>query len=329
MNVLLSTIGNRGYLAPYFRSALANGSKIIGTSYLHSVDDELTPGFSECDLGIVVPAINSSGYLERVLDVCKNHNIRLITSLYDMDALVLSKSIETFSSRNIYPVLSSYETNKICFDKTATNKFLDAIDLKYPTTWSTHEDVPQDNFPIIFKTRLGAGGDTNRIVKSPDELANLFVERPNSIAQPYLLGAEFGIDVFVDANGKAVTSIAKRKIRQRHGDADQAITINDTRLIELGILIGESLPALGPLDIDVIEQGNTLYVIDLNCRIGGLYPLSHEVGAAFPKKMLSLLNGDPIPSELGNYPSHVVMQKVIAHDFFRTVKYYKRLGFRH
>ena len=62
--------------------------------------------------------------------------------------------------------------------------------------------------------------------------------------------------------------------------------------------------------VDVFVKNNICYIMEINPRFGGGYPLSHHVGANFPKKSIKLLKGITISSDLDDfYEEGVLMLK--------------------
>jgi carbamoyl-phosphate synthase large subunit len=99
-------------------------------------------------------------------------------------------------------------------------------------------------------------------------------------------------------------TFAKRKVRMRAGQTDQALTVNDPRLLELGQRLGEALRHIGMLDCDVFDTPDGLRVIDLNPRMGGGYPFAHLAGANYPAALLAWARGEqPDPRWLQMEPN--------------------------
>ena len=77
MNILLSTIGRRSYIADYFRSAIRkSGGNIIGTTDRHDLESEFTVGLLACDKSFVVPSVKSPDYIDALLEICRQEKIR-------------------------------------------------------------------------------------------------------------------------------------------------------------------------------------------------------------------------------------------------------------
>ena len=104
----------------------------------------------------------------------------------------------------------------------------------------------------------------------------------------------------------------------RAGETDKAVTSKNKIIYSTICKLLENLEILGPLDVDIILSDNTGYIIDINPRFGGGYPLSHEVGANFPSRIIASLSEKekPFDSNL-DYDEGVVMLKHSQFTFIR------------
>ena len=85
LNILLSTISGKGYIAEWFREHLGPDDTIIGTS-----NSRLTPGFASCDRAVLMPDIYSDEYIPALLELCAAEDISLMLSFLDLDVYKLS-----------------------------------------------------------------------------------------------------------------------------------------------------------------------------------------------------------------------------------------------
>jgi carbamoyl-phosphate synthase large subunit len=97
----------------------------------------------------------------------------------------------------------------------------------------------------------------------------------------------------------------------RAGETDQAITVRDSKLLEIAVMVGESLGHAGPLDVDLFVSENRVHILEFNPRFGGGYPLSHAAGARFPELMIDMAQGNNPKPIIGQYQEDLVMMKDI------------------
>lgn len=311
MNVLLSCIGLRGYIADFFREALPEGSNIIGTS-----NTPYTPGFFHCDKNFILPSIHEKeAYLSNLIDLCERENVNLLLSFLDADIDLISCNTDKFKHLKICLMVAPKPMNLIAWDKWETYQFLKkqnfhcpytSIDLKRTITDIEERAV---NFPLYIKPRNGFASINNFKATNIDELKVFFNYQENMLIQEFIAGKEFSFDMLFDMECSLVSLIVKEKILMRAGETQQGRTIRNQNLEEFGKSLASRLEHRGPLDIDFLVKDEIPYVIDLNPRFGGGYPLSHLAGADFPKKIIRIASGEKLFYS-SNY-SEVTMMKDI------------------
>ncbi len=317
MNVLFTTVGRRGYIVDLFRNHLPADSLLVGTSDRHDKDTEFTSGFFHCDKNYIVPSIKQEReYIEKLLDICKIDDIKLLISFYDLDTYILSKYLDEFKSIGVIPVISSHDVNNKCFDKLETFLFLSKNNLYTPWTISANEikqrDVP--SFPVIVKPRFGFGSNAISIASNRYEM-DFFLKYFNNeemIIQEFIEGPEYGFDILNDMNGKTITAVVKQKVKMRAGETDQGFAIKNSSLLECAMKLGDTLGHVGPLDVDFFIKDNEAYILELNPRFGGGYPITYLAGVDFPKILLDLVNKEIEPSDyekFHHYNEGIVMIK--------------------
>jgi len=310
MNILLSTIGRRSYIAEFFRAA--GVINVIGTTDRHGLDSEFTVGLLSCNKGYILPSIESQDYVNAVLELCKVENVGMICSLYDQDCHILSRHLDRFCNIGVVPFLPSPLVSDICFDKILTDRFLREMNLGSPEVFTSIESFHSSSirFPVTVKPRFGFSSLNMFTVKNNRELMGVF-DPEIHIIQEFMYGQEYSFDILTDLDGKVISCVIKRKLKMRAGETDQGITVRDDRLLDLAVMVGESLGHTGPLDVDLFVSEDKVYILEFNPRFGGGYPLSHAAGARFPELMIEVAQGKNPKPIIGQYQEDIVMMKDI------------------
>ncbi len=308
MNLLFCTVGRRGYIVDYFKKNLPAGSKVIGTSDRDNCVQEFTSGFYYCDKHFIVASIKKEEqYINDLLNICKNEKVDLLLSFYDFDSYILSKHIDKFKALDVTPIISSYKVNKISFDKLETYRFLIENGFKTPWTMSKeevrHKEIP--SFPVIVKPRFGFGSNAINIARNKNEVdffLNYYADE-ELIIQQMLSGHEYSFDILNDLNANPITAVVKRKIKMRAGETDQGYALKDEYLMQIGLELGKKLRHVGPLDVDFFLVEKEPYILELNPRFGGGYPITHLSGIDFTKLLIDMVSGklDPDYSKYHHY----------------------------
>src|SRR5690606_26374229 len=222
---------------------------------------------------------------------------------------------EYIESNGIRLILSSAEAIEVCNDKWKTYLFLKAHLIQTPITYKTLPDAiaglnrGEISFPVIIKPRWGMASMAIYTAEDLYELEFFFDRSVKDIKNSYLkyesnltpdemvlvqeklVGQEYGLDVINDLNGNYVCVLPKSKIRMRAGETDIGQTVSRAKFEKTAKILSETLKHEAILSVDCFDVGGEIFVIEMNCRISGHYPLSHLVGTDLPKQIVEWLEG--------------------------------------
>jgi len=310
LNILVTSVGIRGYLIKYFKKVLRNKGKIFAADC-----NRYAPALYDADDHFILPKILEKNYIDELFRVCLINNIQAVFSLNDIELPILAQSKNKFINKGIKLIVSNPRVIDICYDKYTTYKFLKENKFPFPKTFISIDETLKEikaktlKFPLLIKPRKGSASLGIKKVFNKKDLQNKFKEEENLIIQEFLQGDEYGIDVFCNSNLLPVSIFVKRKIKMRAGETDKAVTVYDIKMIEFIKKLIKTLGLYGPGDIDLFKRGNEYIIMEINPRFGGGYPMSHAVGAEFPEKMIKLINEEPLEPDFIRYSDDVVMMK--------------------
>jgi len=306
MNVLLNCAGRRNYLVQFFHQALEGRGQVFAADA-----SPAAPAMQEADRSFILPAINDPTYIDALLAICRENRVRLLIPLNDLELLPLSTQRQRFLEAGILPVVSAPEVIRICRDKWATLDFLRRSGLQVPRTYlglAQAQDAlarHEVSFPLVVKPRWGSASVGITYVRDEQDLKMAYRlvstsqfgatpaqgEGETVLVQEQFTGQEYGLDVVNDLDGNYVTTFARKKLAMRAGETDQASTVVDEQLSELGRAIGRGLGHVGNLDCDLFLESGGSYVLEMNARFGGGYPFSHLAGADLPAALIAWAEG--------------------------------------
>jgi carbamoyl-phosphate synthase large subunit len=315
MNILFTCAGRRTYLLKYFKAQLAGEGKIIATDMQLSA-----PALTAADIKIQVPAVYDSSYIDKTLAICKEHNVKALISLNDLELPIIAANKERFLAIGATPIVSEAEVIDICFDKYKTAQFIESIGLYTPKTFVNLDSAKEAlksgdlTYPLILKPRWGSGSIGIEFVNNDEELDEIYallnkkikktILATASVGDEYILiqqcikGQEYGMDVMNDLQGNNLGVAVKMKLSMRAGETDKAKTVANDDIAEIGRTIAKNLHHIGNLDCDVFEKDGKYYVLELNPRFGGGFPFSYEAGVNFPKAIIELLKGNEVDTSI-------------------------------
>ncbi|MEW5834105.1 MAG: ATP-grasp domain-containing protein [Pseudomonadota bacterium] len=314
MNLLFSCIGRRGYMARYFRPHLATGERIFGTSHT-----PWTPGLAACDERLILPPIESDEYIPSVVDTCRRREIGALLSFYDPDVNALCEHRDALRSVGCLPILPSPRTIAIAYDKWTTFTELTAMGYAVPMTVESLDHAMQAlndgilRFPLVVKPRRGFGSANTFIARNRLQLEAFCSLEPNMLVQQFIAGQELNTSILSDMQATVLSVVPIRKRLMAGGETQHGETIEHAALLSLASKLANDMRSVGPLDVDFIEaEDGQLYVLDLNPRFGGAYPVAHVAGADFPGLVVDMVRGKPVMPRVGDYRRSVYMLKDVA-----------------
>ncbi len=311
LNILLSSVGRRSYLAQYFREALNGDGKVVGTN---CVPD--SPGLHAVDIPIVVPAAWEGNYVSTMLTICRDHDVRLVFSLHDAEAPYLAAEKALFEEIGTTLVLPDSHPLSTCVDKYRMTCFACEHGLRTPMTLLGLESAKKAlsdgtlEFPVVVKPRQATGSlglffassvheleaytelCRREIVRSPFLSKVCPDGEEKVIVQQMIQGQEYGLNVLNDLNRQFAACYVVRKLRMYRGETDAAETEHSPPLEDLGRTIAHVFEHRGLVDVDVMLAGGTPFIIDVNPRFGGLYPFAHMAGANAPAALVAWAKGE-------------------------------------
>jgi len=295
----------------YFKQSLGSKGKIIATDMQYSA-----PAMLEADISIIVPPVYSDDYIEKILLTCREHDVKALISLNDLELPILAAKRSVFEQMGVKLLVSSKNVIDICFDKWKTIGWAQAIGLKVPKTFLMIESAKlaiEDGtirFPLVVKPRWGSASFGIEFPESTEELEisyrlleiRLFhsmlaeisktdVNHP-IIIQEKIIGKEYGLDVLNDFEGNPAQVYVKEKLAMRAGETDKAVLRNNPALEKIGFSLGKNLKHIGNLDCDIFEKDGEFYIIEMNPRFGGGYPFTHMTGGNYPAALISWLKNE-------------------------------------
>ena len=283
MNRLLTNIGRRTYIVKYFEELKKKYKLNI---YLLD-SSKFVPSFkvSKITKNFVSPRASSKEkYSKYLKNFVNKKKINLIFPLSNWEMSILADLKNYFKKKNIEAIVSEKKVIKTCLNKLLTIKKLRTANLDYPKVVNFNEI--KKNLPVIKKRIKGRSSIDQEIISS---VKNISSSQKGFFYQKYLKFPEFGMDILNDLNGNFLHCCVRKKLLMRAGDTDKAQIVKSKLFLNLAKKISKTFKHIGILDIDFLMNKNKIYILDLNPRIGGGYPFTHEFGYNYLEKIICLV----------------------------------------
>ena len=311
MNILILSSGTRNKIVQYFKKTLAGEGRVICTDM-----SNLAPSIYEADKHYIVPKMIAPGYLEVILDICKNEKIDGVLSLIDPELSLLAKNEDKFAAVGTKVIGSSYDLCEISLDKYEMYNWLKSHGYKCAKSYMNQEEffanveAGKAKYPVFVKPAKGSASIAISKVYDKKTIELLFKHDEGLMIQEFLNGQEIGADVYIDMiSGEVVSIFTKKKIKMRAGETDKAVSFKDEKLFRLIEKFVKEMGYLGQIDIDIFDVDGEYYISEVNPRFGGGYPHAYESGVNHMKLIVNNLKGNINLNQVGKYDNDIYMMK--------------------
>lgn len=310
-NILILSAGTRNKVVQYFKKALSGNGLVVATDC-----SNLAPAIYDADKYYIVPRMTDDGYLDVILDICKNEKISGVLSLIDPELSLIANNVDKFESVGTIVIGSSYELCERSLDKYEMYKWLVENGYKCAKSYMDKDEFFADldnetaKFPVFVKPARGSASISISKVTDRETVDLLFAHEDGLMIQEFLDGQEIGADVYIDMiTGEVVSIFTKKKIKMRAGETDKAVSFKDEKLFELIKEFVTRAGYRGQIDIDIFDIYGDYYISEVNPRFGGGYPHAYESGSDHMSLIVNNLEGKANDCVIGNYRENTYMMK--------------------
>ena len=311
MNFLILAAGTRNKVVQYFKKTFDGIGTVVATDA-----SNLGPAIYDADKYYIVPSITAPGYIDIILDICKNEKIDGVLSLIDPELSLLAANVDRFKAVGTTVIGSSYKLCEMALDKMQMYQWLVDHGYKCARSWLDKEEfykaveAGEVTYPVFVKPYRGSASISISKVNDIDTIEQLFAHEDDLMIQEFLNGQEIGADVYIDMiSGEVVSIFTKKKIKMRAGETDKAVSFKDPVLFELIEKFALEAGYKGQIDIDIFEIDGQYYISEVNPRFGGGYPHAYESGCDHMKLILENLRGNVNRKHIGAYDEGIYMMK--------------------
>lgn len=278
-DILILSAGRRVSLARLFRQAATQHGLSVTTA-------DMRPSMSSaCRDGsdwIELPSVRSPDYPKALEDYCRNSGVRLIVPTIDTELPLLAQLKERFASFNCMIAVSDRALITHCADKRMTGALFEPMGLKMPRQM----DIEALSYPLIVKPFDGSLSAGISILRDSAELTQAHLSNPRNMFCQYLEPEdyqEFTCDAYFDCEGRIRCVVPRLRIEVRGGEVAKGQTVRNEIVPFLVEQLTRLPGAVGCLTIQIMRhrQSGELFLIEVNARFGGGYPLTAQAGARY------------------------------------------------
>ena len=281
-NILITSAGKRVKLTKLFQKELKTfspGSKVF-SSELNPV---LSPAAHVSDGCFKVRRVTADGYVEELLNICTNNDIKVIIPTIDTELFVLSEHRQLFENEGIKIMVSDGGFIKTCRDKRNLNDFFTKHDIRFPQPRDKNNPI----FPMFAKPFDGSLSKDLHIIYSSKDFTPEILNNPKLMYMEYIdptVYKEFTVDMYYGSDNYVKSIVPRERLEIRAGEINKGYTRKNYLVTYLEERIGYLPGVIGSICVQLFynEVSNDVVGIEINPRFGGGYPLSYYAGANFP-----------------------------------------------
>ena len=225
---------------------------------------------------ITMPSISDldpSGFCE----FCLKHSISHVIPTRDGELAFLAAAKKNLEQENIHVFVAPPEPLSKCLDKLVFSERLAADGMPVIPTSSSIDELPEDR--LVVKERHGSGSEQIGI-NLTREAAEIHADKlKDPIFQPYVQGREFSAEVWLDKTSRAHGVVLRWRKKVVSGESHHTVTFHNGEWEDLVVGCVEALGLTGhALAQVIVDENDSLNIVEINPRIGGASPLSLACG---------------------------------------------------
>ena len=271
MNVLFLGGGRRVSLIELFTSNYLV-DKVVTTD-----TDLLSPTANKVNKVYKTSYFNSETIIDEVVDIINKEQINTVIPLMDVALNILPEVQE----RTDCLIFGDRESIDISNDKFKTMEFFIKIGVLTP-------ELKYD-YPYFIRKLDGCNSKGAMLIKN-DHYEQYYDEEyslENTIKTKPVSGDEFTIDCFVASSMYFVN--ARKRIEVRNGEVQKTLSVQNKEVERQAIHICKKLKVMGPITLQCIVEGDSVYWIEVNLRFGGGCILSANTGFNYVEWIYNVL----------------------------------------
>lgn len=281
MNILITSAGQRVSLVRSFQTELKKYFE-NGQVFTTDLNPILAPACHVSDQSFTVPRVTSPEYIDQLLQLCLNNQIKLVVPTIDTELLVLSENIEYFKQQGIHLLVSEPGLVRECRDKRLINQFFENHGICIPQQYN----LDNLRFPVFVKPYDGSLSKGIFTAYCAEDIKIEHYADPKLMFMEYIAPEdydEFTVDCYYDKASELKCVVPRKRIFVRAGEVNKGVTKKNVIVTEFNQKLKHISGARGCLTIQVFlhKTEDKILGIEINPRFGGGYPLSYLAGANY------------------------------------------------
>lgn len=320
-NILITSAGRRVSLVNYFKKEVQQlfpQAKVFTTD----INPEYSSACQVSDHYFKVSRVSEPDYIEELLNIAQENQVKLIIPTIDTELLVLANNKSLFQAKGIQILVSDASLIKIFRNKRDTHSFFNSYQIH------TAKEFLKTNYtlPVYIKPIDGSRSLDNYIIKKTEDFTNYHFQNEKLMFLEYLdhqVYEEFTIDMYYNKNSELKCLVPRKRIEVRDGEVNKAITKEAFFIADIKQKLEKVEGFYGCITMQVFADvtKKTYFGIEINPRFGGGYPLSYLANANFVKWILQEYMQDIVVEDwFDNWEKNLTMLRYDSEVIVRNLQ---------
>jgi len=211
-----------------------------------------------------IPFGSSPSYEEAMRSVIREWDIDCVVPGADEELLPLARLQEEHTVLCVMPERRFIET---CLNK---KKALHALHKRNISSLLPFEKEEEVHYPVVAKPVYGRGSRQMHRIDTKTQLSGYLQLYDKTfsevLVQPYIEGKEYTVSAIVN-NRNHIIGIVPKKVIEKRGITRVAVSEKNIHIEQTCKRIVETMHPCGPFNVQLIMQGETCYIFEINPRL--------------------------------------------------------------
>ena len=285
-NLLITSAGKRVEVVKEFQKELKRFYP-EGKVYTTDLKPDLSPAGYVSDTCFEVPRVTEMGYTDILLQICLEHEVRIVVPTIDTELLILAREKQRFAEQGIVLAVSDERFIGICRDKRLTSDLFMTHAIKVPEPRDKYHPV----FPMFAKPYDGSLSSNLHVIHKQEDLTEDILKDPKLIFMELIdntVFQEYTVDMYYGEDHRVKCIVPRERIEIRAGEINKGRTCKSWLVDFLKERMEYLEGVVGTICIQLFVNNQTqqVYAIEINPRFGGGYPLSYMSGGNYPELLI-------------------------------------------
>lgn len=291
--VLLTAVGSAS-AASVNQQLQAAGYRVVGCDLYpqswNSTSGEVNAFFQ------ALPVTDRAAYLAQMEEAVRREKVDLLIPLTDVEVDVLCAQKARFAAMGCTVCTPDEPCAALCRNKLAMARMLDergvcrTIPTRSPYGW---QPAPED-FPLMLKPLHGRSSQGQAVVRTLEAYHAALKSRDDYVAQPFLEGSVFTVDVARDRFGGVQCLCREELLRTVNGLGTTVRICPGHPLEAVCAAIAQEAGIVGVVNMEFIAHDGTYSFLEVNPRFSGGVGFSIAAGVDFARLEMAIHSGEAI-----------------------------------